>query len=415
MARRKVIVLGAGAAGLMAAGQAAKAGAGALILEKMDRPGIKLSITGKGRCNLTNTAPFHEFLKHFGKGARFLRPSLSKFGPNDLRDFFQSLGVPTVVERGGRVFPESNLASDVVEALVSWVQDCGVSIKTKCRVKNLLIEGDGICGVRDADGGEYRADCVILAMGGASYPGTGSSGDGFRLAKEAGHPMIEMRPALVPLVAKGKIPASLQGLSLKNVSVKILVEGKKKAGAFGELLFTHFGLSGPTILTLSLVAVDALREGKRVAASIDLKPALSHPRLDARLLRDLDAHGKRKFQTMLQGLLPRKLIPVCMDLTGIPPEKIVSQIDSSERKRLRTWLKDFRLEITGHRGFREAVITAGGVDTRKLDPKTMSSRLMKGLFFAGEVLDLQGDTGGYNLQAAFTTGLAAGLSAVKGN
>jgi predicted Rossmann fold flavoprotein len=398
---------------LMAAGQAAQMGAETLLLEKMDRPGRKLRIAGKGRCNLTNVVPRSEFLTHFEPQGHFLRPAFYRFFNEDLVVFFEELGVPTVTERGGRVFPASGQAQDVVDALVRWVGERGVTLRTRLPVERLLVEGERVVGVQTAQGQVYRADAVIVATGGASYPATGSTGDGYRLAAAVGHTIVPIRPALVPLETAGDVAAKLQGLSLRNVTVRVWVNGKKEAEAFGEMLFTHFGLSGPIILSLSRQVVDALRLGQRVILSIDLKPALDEGKLDARLLRDLDAHGKQQFHTLLKGLLPRKLIPVCLDLTGIPSDKMAHQITSEERQRLRTWLKDFRLEVTGHRPFSEAIITAGGVDTREVDPRTLASRLVEGLYFAGEVLDVDADTGGYNLQAAFSTGWVAGRSAAR--
>jgi len=424
MTPRHVIVIGAGPAGLMAAGQAAEQGATVLLLEKMDRPGRKLRITGKGRCNLTNVAPLSDFVAHFGPNGRFLRQAFSRFFTPDLVAFLEGLGVPTVAERGGRVFPASQEATDIVDALLRWVRDRGVTLRTRSPVERLLVEGERVTGVRIAGNQVssekpgfsdserlYRADAVIVATGGASYPATGSTGDGYRLAESVGHTVVPIRPALVPLETAGDVAPRLQGLSLRNVAVRLWVDGKKQGELFGEMLFTHFGLSGPTVLSLSRQTIDALRLGQSVRLSIDLKPALDERKLDARLLRDLDAHGKQQFRTLLKGLLPRKLIPVCLDLTGIPPEKLAHQITAQERKRLRAWLKDFRLQVTGHRSFREAIITAGGVDTREVDPRTMASRLVEGLYFAGEVLDVDADTGGYNLQAAFSTGWLAGRSA----
>lgn len=415
MTKSRVIVVGAGAAGLMAAGQAAEAGADVLLLEKMNRPGRKLRITGKRRCNLTNVAPLSEFLAHFGPNGRFLRQAFARFFAPDLVTFFEELGLRTVTERGGRVFPASEQAQDVADALVRWVSERGVALRTRSSVERLLVEDKGVTGVQVAGGQVHRADAVIVATGGASYPGTGSTGDGYRLAESVGHTIVPIRPALVPLETAGDVASRLQGLSLRNVSVRVWVEGEKRAEAFGEMLFTHFGLSGPIILSLSKQIVDALRAGHRVVVSIDLKPALDARKLDARLLRDLDAHGKRQFRTLLQGLLPQKLIPVCLDQTGIPLDRPGHQITAQERKRLQTWLKDFRLAVTGHRSFREAIITAGGVDTQEIDPRTMASRLVPagGLYFAGEVLDVDADTGGYNLQAAFSTGWVAGRSAVQ--
>jgi predicted Rossmann fold flavoprotein len=428
MPERQVIVVGGGAAGLMAAGQAAELGARTLLLEKMKRPGRKLRITGKGRCNLTNVAPLSEFVTHFGPNGRFLRQAFSRFFTSELVAFFEALGVHTVTERGGRVFPASGQAQDVVDALVRWVGERGVRLQTQSPVERLLVEGGRAVGVQvphapprageapphDHCGGSvYRANAVIIATGGASYPATGSTGDGYRLAESAGHSIVPIRPALVPLETAGDIAARLQGLSLRNVTVRVWSDGKKRAESFGEMLFTHFGLSGPIILSLSKQVVDTLRLGQGVTISIDLKPALDEHKLDARLLRDLDAHGKQQFRTLLKGLLPRKLIPVCVDLTGIPPDKAGHQITAQERKRLRVWLKDFRLEVTGYRPLAEALITAGGVDTREVDPRTMASRLVEGLHFAGEVLDIDADTGGYNLQAAFSTGWVAGRSAAQ--
>ena len=426
MTARQVIVVGGGAAGLMAAGQAASLGAETLLLEKMDRPGRKLRITGKGRCNLTNNAPLSEFITHFGLNGRFLRQAFSRFSSPELVAFFEELGVRTVSERGGRVFPASDQAQDVVDALVRWVNERGVTLRTRSPVKRLLVEEGRVVGVQVprnsapsqkpgscSAGGGYRADAVIVATGGASYPATGSTGDGYRLAESVGHTIVPIRPALVPLETAGDIAPRLQGLSLRNVTVRVWVNGKKRAEAFGEMLFTHFGLSGPIILSLSRQIVDALRQHQRVILSIDLKPALDERKLDARLLRDLDAHGKQQFRTLLKGLLPKKLIPVCIDLTSISPHKAGHQVTAQERKRLRTWLKDFRLEVTGYRPLTEAIITAGGVDTREIDPRTMASRLVEGLYFAGEVLDVDADTGGYNLQAAFSTGWVAGRSAAR--
>lgn len=426
MPKYNLIVIGGGPAGLMAAGIAASHGAQTLLLEKMNRPGRKLLLTGNGRCNLTNVAPLEEFLQHFDQNGRFLRQAFSRFFTDELIAFFAEQGVNTVVERGGRVFPVRNDAQEVVEALANWIQKLGVSLLTRTKVEAVTVKSGQVTGVSISrttppTAGQNRkivsspqhvhAERVILATGGASYPGTGSTGDGFRLAESVGHTIIPIRPALVPLETAGSIAPRLNGLSLKNVQAHILIDGQVRAQAFGEMLFTHFGLSGPIILTLSRIAVDALHQGQSVAVSIDLKPALDEAQLDARLLRDLDTHGKRQYETILKDLLPRKLIPVCIDLTEIPAEKLAHQITSEERKRLRQWLKDFRLTVSKHRSFREAIITAGGVNLKEVDPRTMASRLVEGLYFAGEVLDLDANTGGYNLQAAFSTGWLAGTSA----
>jgi len=388
----------------------------------MSHPGRKLRITGKGRCNLTNVTALPEFIARFGRNGRFLRQAFMQFFTMDLVAFFEGLGVPTVAERGGRVFPASGQAQDIVDALVRWVNERGVRLQTRSPAERLLVERGRVVGVQVSRGSSdaggrarqvHPADAVIVATGGASYPATGATGDGYLMAESVGHTVVPIRPALVPLETAGDIAPRLQGLSLRNVAVQMWAGGKRKAEAFGEMLFTHFGVSGPIILPMSKQVVDALRLGQLVFLSIDLKPALDERKLNARLLRDLDTYGRRQFRSLLKGLLPRKLIPVCVELTNIRPDKIGGQITAQERKRLRAWLKDFRLEVTGHRSFAEALVTAGGVDTREVDPRTMASRLVEGLYFAGEVLDVDADTGGYNLQAAFSTGWVAGRSAVR--
>jgi hypothetical protein len=414
MPKRQVIVAGAGPAGLMAAGQSAAQGAETVLLEKMDRVGVKLSITGQGRCNITNVDPVREAIQHFSAGGYFVRPALYSFSNEDLRAFFAERGVPTEVQRGGRVFPVSEDAGDVVEALKGWIHGQDVTLRTRSAVETLIVEGGRVSGVHVVDGRAYRADAVIVATGGASYPATGSSGDGYSLARSVGHTIVPIRPALVPLETAGDVAPRLEGLSLRNVNVSVWVAGSKANEAFGEMLFTRFGVSGPIILTLSREVVDALRAPRRVVLSIDLKPALDHPTLDARILREIDASPKRHVQNMLKALLPSSLIPVCVDLVRIPGHKPAHQITAEERKRLRVWLKDFRLELTDHCPLKEAIVTAGGVDTAEVDPHTMASRLIDGLYFAGEVLDVDAETGGYNLQAAFSTGWVAGQSAGRG-
>ncbi len=407
---KQVIVIGGGPAGLMAAGQAASMGADVLLLEKMDRPGRKLQITGKGRCNITNIAEMEDFIAHFGPNGRFLRGAFYRFFSDDLLALLADLGVETITERGGRVFPTSEQADDVVDALVEWVRGLDVAIRTKTRVKRLLVEDARIVGVQVGEK-TYRADAVIVATGGMSYPGTGSTGDGYYLAEGVGHGIVPARPALVPIRTAGRVAKDMQGLSLRNINVTLWVDGKKQAEEFGEMLFTHYGVSGPVILTLSRQVVDALLMNQSVSLSIDLKPALDEQKLDARLLRGFDQKGKQQFQRILKDLLPMSMIPVCADLVGIPLDKPAHQITAEERGRLRSWLKDFRLEVTGFQPISQAIVTAGGVDTREIDPRTMASRLVEGLYFAGEVIDIDADTGGYNLQAAFSTGWLAGRSA----
>jgi predicted Rossmann fold flavoprotein len=413
MTKHQIIVIGAGAAGLMAAGQAAAIGADVLLLEKMERPGRKLRITGKGRCNLTNVVPLDEFIRRFGNNGVFLRQAFHQFFAPDLLGFLEELGVQTVTERGGRVFPASEHAQDVVDALGHWVRKQGVALQTRSPVERLLVEEGRIIGVQVSRERIYHAPAIVVATGGASYPATGSTGDGYRLAESVGHTIVPIRPALMPLETAGDAAQRLQGLSLRNAAVRLWIDGKQQADAFGEMLFTHFGVSGPMILYLSKLAVDALHAGQKVELSIDLKPALDKKTLDARLLRDIDAQGKKHFQNLLKTLLPSKLIPVCTDLVGIPAHKPAHQITAEERTRLRNWLKDFRLQVIGHRGFEEAIVTAGGVALDEIDPRTMESRLVKGLYFAGEVLDIDANTGGFNLQAAFSTGWVAGRAAAQ--
>jgi len=411
--KRRVIVIGAGAAGLMAAGQAAEAGAAVLLLEKMPRPARKLRISGKGRGNLTNLAPLPEFIEHIHNG-RFLRQAFGQFFAPELLAFFESLGVSTVAERGGRVFVASGQAQDVVDALVNWVVARGVEIRTGAAVQRILIEQGRVVGVQEDAGPRHLAEAVILATGGASYPATGSTGDGYRMAEQIGHTIVPIRPALVPLETAGDVAGRLEGLTLKNVRLAVWTAEQKQAEAFGEMLFTSFGVAGPIVLTLSRQVVDLLRAGQKVMLSINLKPALDEQTLDARLRHDLDKFGRKSFQNWLKGLLPIKLIPVCIDQVDIPPYRVAHQINAQARKRLRAWLQDFRLPVTGHRPWEEALVTAGGVDTSEIFPKTMASRLIDGLYLAGEVIDIDADTGGYNLQAAFSTGWVAGRAAAQG-
>ena len=410
MSKQRIIVIGGGAAGMMAAGQAAAAGAQVILLEKMNRPGRKLAITGKGRCNLTNIAEMKEFIDHFGPNGCFLRQAFSSFFAPELMVFLEQLGLELVSERGGRVFPSGGKAPEVVKAFQKWLLESGVLIKTTTRVELLLTTNGRISGVL-ANNETLPCDAVILATGGASYAATGSSGDGYRLASAVGHTIIPIRPALVPLEIAGSLTTPMDGLDLRNINVRLLVNGKRCRQEFGEMSFTKFGVTGPVILTLSGDVVDGLRSGKSVSLSIDLKPALDEQKLEARLLRDLETRNKEQMSSVLRGLLPREMIPTCLTLNEIPEDRLAGQVTAKERKRLKTWLKDFRLPVSGHRPFTEAIITAGGVDLKEVDPRTMESRKVRSLYLAGEVLDIQGDTGGYNLQAAFSTGWIAGRAA----
>ncbi|NQU05614.1 MAG: NAD(P)/FAD-dependent oxidoreductase [Calditrichaeota bacterium] len=411
-----VIIIGAGAAGLIAAGVAAEKEAKVLLLEKMDRPARKLFITGKGRCNLTNVAPQDDFISHFGHNGNFLRQAFNRFPPESLIAFFESLGVKTVVERGGRVFPRSQKSGDVVNALIQNIKDKGVTLRNNTVVEELIVVENQLAGVLLAGktaSEKLYSGAVIIAAGGKSYPATGSTGDGYRLAKSTGHNIIPVHPALVPLETAESIPHNMIGLSLRNISATLTIDNKKAAEEFGELEFTEFGLTGPIVLTLSRRVVAALQAKSTVEISIDLKPALDSKKLDLRLQRDLESMGRKAFISILKSLLPVKLIPVCIEHVGINPDKPVHQITGKERRTLGKWLKDFRVSFSGHRPFTEAIITAGGVDTAEIDPRSMASRLIDGLFFAGEVIDIDADTGGYNLQAAFSTGWMAGKAAVK--
>jgi predicted Rossmann fold flavoprotein len=407
-----VIVVGGGPAGLMAAGKAAEIGLKSLLLEKNNLVGKKLHITGKGRCNLTNTCSISDLVSSFGKTGRFLKTSFYDFSNIDLIDFFEQLGVPTVTERGNRVFPQSQKAQDIVNALVNWIKKNGVIVKCNSAVTKLATKNQQIIGIR-ASNKTYTAKAIVIATGGASYPTTGSTGDGYRFAKEVGHTIIPIRPALVPLETHGSVAQKLQGLSLKNVSASVFVDNKKQASLFGEMIFTHFGLSGPIILSLGSYCVDALKKQKKVEISIDLKPTLNDKKLDTRLIREFDAHAKKQFKSVLKELLPSKMIPVVFELLKISEEKITSQISAEERKKLRLLLKNFKFEITKCRPISEAIITAGGVDTKEINPKTMESRIISGLYFAGEVIDVDAETGGFNLQAAFSTGFLAANSLKK--
>ena len=399
----------------MAAGQAAEQGVRVLVVEKMPKAGLKLGLTGKGRCNLTNTADLPEFVKAFGSGGRFLRPAFFRFFSSDLRDFFYRLGVETLEERGGRVFPVSENARLLADTLISWVQSKGVCIRTRSRVLSIESTQGRVQGIRVSRQGTpvcLSADRVILCTGGASYPGTGSTGDGYDMCRTLGHTVNQVYPALVPLEVKElDVVKQVQGLSLRNVQASAMAQGKLLGRAFGEMLFTHFGLSGPIVLTLSQTVVESLKQGQQVRLHIDLKPALDHSTLDARLIRDFRSQGSKQVKTILKGLLPQSLIPICLQQTGLNRAKPGSQVSAQERQALRLWLKDVPLTVTGHRSFAEAIVTAGGVSIREVDPRNMQSKRLRGLHLAGEVLDIAAGTGGYNLQAAFSTGWLAGQCA----
>lgn len=407
-----VVVVGAGPAGLLAAGRAAELGNKVLVLEKMERPGRKLLITGKGRCNVTNDAEISDFITKVKPKGRFLRNAFSGFYSNDIIEILQEYGVELILERGGRYFPVSGKAADILNALLAWTKNLGVEIRCNQRVEKLFVENETIVGLK-ANDKEFVARHVILATGGKSYPATGSTGDGYELARHVGHTVEKARPALVPIETEGQIAKKLQGLNLKNVKAVVWIDHKKSVEDFGEMLFTHFGLSGPIILTLSRAMVDALQQNQNVEVHIDLKPALDEQKLDARLIRDLNEHGKKKVGNIFRYWLPASMIPVVIDLLGLDPEKECHQVSSKERKRIRHILKNLPFKVTNYRPFKEAIITAGGIPTNEISPKSMESKLVNGLYFAGELIDVDAETGGYNLQIAYSTGWTAGNSCVK--
>jgi predicted Rossmann fold flavoprotein len=409
-----IIVIGAGAAGLIAAGRAAQQGASVVVVERNRQAGRKLLITGKGRCNITNTAPRSEHFKNIFPSPRFLKHAYATFFADDILALLNGEGVPTVIERGNRAFPESNQSEDVRNALQQWAQRQGVTFLFETQAEKIITEEGRLTGLRVQDlHGTRSISCMaaILCAGGRSYPATGSDGSGFRLARDAGHTIVPLRPALVPLETAGTLAGRLQGLSLKNANAVLWVNGKKQAEAFGELLFTHFGLSGPVILTLSRAVVDALTAGHKAEISIDLKPALEEPKLDQRLVRDLNENGKKRLENVFKLWLPSKMVPVFLEELGIDGNKPANQMEAAARRKAMLMMKNLRFSISGNRSFKEAVITAGGVSTGEIQSKSMESKLVTGLYFAGEVIDLDANTGGYNLQIAWSTGWLAGQSA----
>lgn len=412
---KKVIVIGGGPAGMMAAATAAENGAQVLLLEKKEQVGKKLKITGKGRCNITS-AEEENFMAGYAKNGRFLYSALNEFSNFELIRFFNSRGLKTRVERGKRVFPESDNADDVVEVLYDNMRKAGVKVYTNIPVQKIKADNNRVLSVV-SDKDEFLCDAVIVATGGMSYPGTGSTGDGYKWAKDLGHTIVELRPALVPLVAEEEWVRELQGLSLRNVKVTAFqADGKKIGDDFGEMLFTHFGVSGPIILSLSRKIGDYLAKKQGYAnLLIDYKPGLDEEQLEKRIQRDFEKYSRKIFKNALDDLLPQKLIPVMVALSEINPEKPVNQITKEERKKLLGLLKRFPITIIGTRSIKEAIITTGGVNVKEVDPKTMQSKLINGLFFAGEILDVDGYTGGYNLQVAFSTGFVAGKYAAKIN
>lgn len=421
----EIVVVGGGAAGMMAAVAAAECGCAVSIYEKNEKLGKKIYITGKGRCNLTNACDTEELFSHVVSNGKFLYSSFYEFSNFDLMEFMCAQGCALKVERGQRVFPVLDHASDVTRALERRLRALGVKIYLNEEISAVDAVDGAVRGVVRKRGGTRSADAVILATGGLSYPSTGSTGDGYRFARALGHAVTALSPALVPMESPDPDIPALQGLSLRNVRVRLLAGGngakkeKKEKLLYeelGELLFTHFGVSGPVPLSASSYVAKRMRSGgakdtNGLVLSIDLKPGLTPEQLDQRLIRDFEEYRNRDFKNSLDKLLPSSLIPVIVDRSGIAPDKQVNEVSRAERARLAALLKDFRIPITGLRGYREAIITQGGVNVREVNPSTMESRLVRGLYFAGEVLDLDAVTGGFNLQIAWSTGHLAGRAA----
>ena len=404
--KHKVLVVGGGAAGMMAAGMAAKAGAKVILFEKNDRLGKKLAITGKGRCNVANDCSCDDVLKNIPRNSRFLYSALSAFTPADAMMFFEEYGCPLKVERGNRVFPVSDKSGSVIAALQEFLKKQKVEIR-KEKVEEVVTREGAVAGVRTTQG-MYYGRCVILCTGGCSYPLTGSTGDGYRFAESVGHSIQTPRGSLVPVEENGDWCSKMQGLSLRNVAVKLVNQKNKVVFEdFGELLFTHFGLSGPTVLSASA----HMKEKDSYKIRIDLKPALDEQKLDQRILRDFEQYHNRTIENALQDLFPKSLIPVMVARAGIPVDTQANSVTKQQRRALLELTKAFSIDILGLRPVEEAIITAGGVKVKEVDPKTMESKFVDGLYFAGELLDLDAYTGGFNLQIAWSTAVAAGTAA----
>ncbi len=403
-----MIVIGGGPAGIMAAGRAAENGARVLLLEKNNKLGTKLLITGKGRCNITN-AEFdtREFIKKFGRNGKFLFSALHKFGVRDTIEFFENRGVKTKKERGNRIFPKSDKSRDVLIALINYLKQNKVRVKTKAEVNSIIHQGDKIEKIILTNGEELSAEKYTICTGGKSYPLTGSTGDGYKWLRKMGQTIILPRPVLAPILTKENWVKDLEGLSLKNVEISIYQNNKKIDSRFGEALFTAVGLSGPIVLGISKCIGLALEHG-RVNIQIDFKPALSFKTLDRRIQKDFKEFNNKMFKNSLDWLLPKTLIPVIVRLSGINPEKKINSVTREERKKLLHLLKNFKLWVKKIDGFDKALITSGGVDLKEVDPKTMRSKIIKNLYLAGEILDIDGPTGGFNLQACWSTGYAVG-------
>lgn len=407
------IVIGAGPAGLMAAIEAYNPYHKIVLLEKMHKPALKLRISGKGRCNITNEEGLQSFLNRFGKKGRFLKYPFSQFFNHDLLNYLGDLGVPTKLERGGRYFPMSDRATDIVDAFVNKLSELKIPMMTQAHVNSISKDTQGQFVVRMLHAGrpaEITGNQICICSGGLSYPATGSTGDGYQMAEAFGHSIVDTAPSLVPVLTAGDIAKRIQGVSLRNVTVSVWEENKKITELFGEMLFSRKGITGPIILTLSETLVSMLDNNQEVQIKIDLKPALDHKKLDQRLLREISEHSKQNFKNMLKSLLPRKMIDLFVDLLDIDPDKQLHQVTGDERKRLRMLLKEFPMQVIGHDSYDHAIITSGGVSLKEINPTTMESRLVPDMYFAGEVIDLNGETGGYNLTSSWSTGFLAGRS-----
>lgn len=405
---KKVIVIGGGPAGMMAAGQAALRGNTVTLIEKMNRVGRKLYITGKGRCNVTNASDPEGLIANTPGNPYFLYSAFYTFTSDSTMEFFEQQGVPVKVERGNRVFPKSEKSNDIVRAMENFVKKSGGKIMYETEVSDIIIENNCVKGVKLKNGTILDCDSIVIATGGLSYPMTGSTGDGYKFAKKVGHTVTKCYPSLVPLKASEKWISDLMGLSLKNISIKVTIDNKEVYSDFGEMMFTHFGVTGPVILSASRYINDRLDE--KPVIHIDLKPALSDKELDNRLLKDFHKYVNKDFKNALDDLLPQKLIPVIIKLSAIDENKKVNSITKEERTRLLELIKNLTINITDTNGYNEAVVTRGGISVDEIDPSTMESKIVSGLYFAGEVIDVDSFTGGFNLQIAFSTGYLAGTN-----
>lgn len=407
---KRVVVIGGGAAGLMAAVIAGREGAKVTLLEKMNYVGKKMGITGKGRCNITNACDMFEFIKNTPGNGKFLYGAYERFTNEDLLQLLHDAGLETKVERGGRVFPASDSALDVRNIFMKLMKHYGVDVHLEEPVKKLLVDDSVVTGVV-TDKETYHADAVVIATGGKSYPATGSTGDGYILAAQVGHKITDIRPSLVPIVTEESWVKDLMGLSLRNVELSVVAKNKVQAKMFGEMMFTHFGITGPIVLSLSHTVGKLMRKKNigTIGLDINLKPALSPETLDKRLQKDFDLYSKKQLINGMKDLLPSRLIPLIIELAGIDPQKPINQISKEERQQIGYMLQHMPLTVKGLRPVEEAIVTAGGISLKEFNPKTMESKLVKGLYGAGEVLDIDAFTGGYNLQAAFSTGYVAAM------